>query len=276
MLALLLASLLPDAADACAPDRLRPSLEVASKAFQAKDLNAARTALEPVAACPIKDGITYVGHVLRAEVAVRQADWNTARAMLAGAGIHPENGFAGRAGFFRLRADQGLGDARAFTADRDALIAANDQRLAANGGRVERFAVPGGHVDAYRTGVDQGSFHRVYEFIATPDDPAAYPVSVQLTDDHTVDENWAVLNKTQPAQAHPWYLDLYACGGHATLKPVATTAGADRPDYASVKAAVQDALADGKLLKASPPPPADCGGALWVLPGIGGRITPSS
>jgi len=273
LLALLLASAAPDA---CAPDALRPSLEFAEKALAAKDLDAARRALAPAAACPVRDGITFVAHVLRADVAVRQGDWPTARAMLAGVGVHPENGVSGRAGFLRLRADQGLGDSAAFTADRDALIAADDRKLAANGGKVESFVVPGGRVDAYRTALDQGGFHRVYEFIVTPDDPAAYPVSIQLTDDQVAAQLIAGQGKGSKESGHAWFLDLYYCQGHSTLPPVAAPNAATPPDYATVKAVVQTTLADRELLKAAPPPSANCGGALWILPALGGTVMPPS
>lgn len=271
MIALALSVALAQPTGDCSPDLLRPALGAALTAMRAKDEPAAAAALAKGAACPVTDGFSYAAHVLRADLAVHQGDWRTASALMAGVGVHPENGLSGRAGMIRLRADQGLGDADAFTTDRDALIAANDRRLSAKGGKVESFRVAGGRVDAYRAPVDQGAFHRVLEFVAVPDNKAAYPVSVLLTDDVLAAQLMAKKAVGAPAP-HAWFLDLYTCAARSTLPPVASPAAATAPAYAEVRQRVTALFADGKLLAAEAPPAGSCETGLWLLPALGGTV----
>ena len=216
------------------------------------------------------DGTTYAAHVLRADVAVREGDWPTARAMLAGVAVHPEAQISALAGFIRLRADQGLGDAAAFTRDRADLLAADDARLGAIGRKVETFRVGAVQVAAYEAAVDQGAFHRTLEFIVTPDDPAAYPASILLTDDRNAINIQQELGKPGAAKPeHAWFIDLYTCPRHATLAPPAQPFGPS-PSYADVRARVTATLADASLSRASPPPERlSCPTAAWLLPGLG-------
>lgn len=256
----------------CAASTLQPSLQQAATALAHKDLATAKAAISPAAACPAVDGVTYAAHVLRADLATREGDWATARQMLNGVGLHAESSLSAHAGFLRLRADQGLGDAAAFAADRTALLAANTARLTALGRKVETFRVGAAQVTAFEAPVDQGGFHRTLEFIVTPDDANAYPVSILLTDDRTALSLQQALSKSAaPTASHAWFIDLYTCNQHSTLPPPAQPFGLP-PAYGEVKARVVSTLADATLVAAAPPPEgASCGTAAWLLPGLGQR-----
>ena len=254
----------------CSGVDLRPGLKAAAAALSRKDLEAAQAAIAPAAACPVADGVTYAAHVLRADIAVREGDWTTARTMLAGVAVHPEAGLSARAGFIRLRADQGLGDAAAFAADRAALLSADDARLSAIGRRVETFRIGFAQVAAYEAALDQGAFHRTLEFIVTPDDPAAYPSSILLTDDRgAIGIEQATAKPGAPKPEHAWFIDLYTCARQATLSPPAQPFG-PAPAYADVRARVSATLSDASLTRAAlPPDRLSCPTAMWILPGLG-------
>ena len=255
---------------ACTAAAMRPAVAAAAKALAAKQLTAANTAVAPVLACPVVDGVSYTGHVLGAEIAVARQDWAAGRAALAGVGVHPESPLSARAGFLRLRADEGLGDAAAFTADRAALLAANDARLAAAGRRIETFRAGATQVQAYEAAVTQGTFHRIMEFIATPDDPAAYPIAILLGQDDAADQVAKELDAAKPGAAKPamWFLDLYTCGTHATL--ATPPVGDAPPPYTDMKAKAVAALEErAQQARSVAGPNAACFGGRWLLPGLG-------
>ena len=258
-------------ASPCAPATVQPALDAAFSASQAKDLAGAKAAIASAATCPVKDGPTYGAHILRATIAAAEQDWSTAHAMLGGLNLHPESGPLGaRAAFLQLRVDQAVGDQKRFAADRATILATNEARLLAFGGhKRESFAVPGGTVAAYDAPVDQGSFHRVYEFVATPTDPEAYPVTIQLTDDRgALSLQSAIAKNGSKPIAHVWFLDLYTCDRQATLPPPRQPTG-DQPGYDEIKARVVATFADPKLLAAAPPPDKSaCPTAMWILPGF--------
>jgi hypothetical protein len=263
----------------CSPAAVEPALNAAATANQNRDFKGAERAIAAASACPVRDGPTYGAHVLRAELAVGDGDWTTARTMLSGLGVHPESTLGARAAFLQLRVDQAAGDATSFTAERDAALAANEARLLAAGGhKLEGFTVPGGTVAAYDAFINQGSFHRVYEFVATPNDPAAYPATIQLTDDQAAASLDAFLNKKgdKSAPAHVWFIDLYTCNRHTTLTPPKIITGA-QPDYEEVKARVTATFADSALLAVAPPPEKTaCMAGMWILPGFGQQRKPTS
>ncbi|UAK22944.1 hypothetical protein [Sphingomonas nostoxanthinifaciens] len=260
--ALFASSISATALGPCAPADIQAALRTAIPAMGANDPAKARIALAPIENCPVDGNASYIAHVMRADIAAREQDWVTARAMLANVAVHPEHGLSALAGAIRLRADQGLGDAPAFAADRAALLAAQDGELARAGRKVESFRTGAARVDAYQAEFDQGGFHRMVEFVVTPDDTSAYPVAIMLTDDRTALQLGTALAKPgQPAPAHVWFVDLYTCGGHSTLGPVKQPLGADAPDYAEVKAKAVAALADGRAIAATPPLPGACPGA---------------
>ena len=257
---------------ACSPATVDTAIKATLTAQKANDRAAAKVAITPAAACPVKDGATYAAHVLRASIAVGEEDWVTGRAMLSGLKLHPEIGLGAEAAFLQLRIDQGLGDANAFTTDRAAMLAANDAGLREAGGRKrESFIVTGGMVAAYEASIHQGAFLRVYEFVATPDDPAAYPVTIQLTDDQQAASLQSLFAKSgdKAGPAHSWFIDLYTCNQHVTLAPPKAALGA-QPEYDEIKARVVETFADPKLLTAgAPPEKVSCMAGRWILPGFG-------
>jgi hypothetical protein len=261
----------------CSRAAVEPALNAALAASKAKDVAAAKNAIAPAVACPVTDGPTYAAHVLRASLAVGEQDWLTARTMLSGLGLHPESGLGAEAAFLQLRVDQAVGDAKGFTAHRAAMLAADETNLLSAGGRKrESFAVPGGTVTAYEASIDQGAFHRVYEFVATPNDPAAYPATIQLTDDREATGLQALLAKPgdKAAPAHAWFIDLYTCNHHSTLAPPKDPFGAV-PGYDELKARVVATFADPALLAATPPPEkTSCMAGKWILPGFGQQRRP--
>jgi hypothetical protein len=254
----------------CSNSAAQPLVQQAAKALDHKDFVAAKTAIDPVAACPANSAVTYAAHVLRAEIAVREEDWATARAMLTGVSIHPEASLSARAGLIRLRADQGLNDAPAFAADRAALIDANEKSLLVAGHKIESFRVGAANVTAFDASFDQGSFRRVMEFIVVPDDQAAYPASILLTDDQgAIRLQKALVKSGETAPEHAWFVDLYTCPAQSTL-PMAGKMFGPQPSYSEVKAKVVVALADGTVAGIKTPPPRSiCGTAPWLLPGLG-------
>lgn len=263
----------PPALDgACAPSVVQPAVQAAAEALKRKDVAAAKAAIAPAAACPVRDGPSYAAHVLGADVASRAGDWATVRNLLDGVRILPEAGIGAHTEFLRLTADQGLGDAAAFARDRTAMLAANDRGLAAAGRRVETFQAGGAQVSAYEATVDQGSFHRVLEFVIAPDAPFAYPASILLTDDQGAIGLFP-LPKSQGSgeAAHAWFLDLYTCSSHSTLPPPAAPSGA-QAGYAEVKARVIATLSASPPIAAPATPPAGgCWSAGWILPGFGAK-----
>ena len=169
-----------------------------------------------------------------------------------------------------MRADQGLGEADTFAADRALTMVANDATLTAAGEKVETFRVPGADVTAYHTLFDQGGFHRVYTFVAVPDDKAAYPVSVMLTDDRSTGAVMKQLGLGGGGSGHAWFIDLYQCSGHRNLVPPSTPI--DRqPDYALVRARVVATLSAPGAFAAGPPERGYCASANWIAPGFGLR-----
>lgn len=270
MLALLIALDLATApASPCSGAAIAAALQTAIARADAKDAAAAKAAIAPVATCPATTVGAFSAHVLRADLAVREGDWAAATAALDGIGHHPELRVARLAGFLRLRADQGTGDAAAFARDRAALVAANDAALAAAGRRVETFRAGAATVTGYEAAIDQGAFHRTVEFIAVPDDPAAYPASVLLTDDRTAVQVAGELAKPgEPKREHVWFFDLYTCGAHSTLSP--PVAGDAPPSFADLKTRVVALGTSGAFTPAGPPPDkAVCWSSQWLLPGLG-------
>lgn len=254
-------------ATACGDDTVRAALRAAQGHLQA-DPAAAEADVSAAATCPERSAPTYAAHVLKAELAVHRGDWTAAARALSGVGLHPEAPISARAGFLRLRADQGLGDAAAFTRDRAALLAADDAALTRLGRRVERFHVGASTVTAYEARVVQGQFVRVFEFIAAPDDPAAYPASVVLTDDRGGAERAA---PGQPVPAHVWFFDDYTCDGKGSGSP--KDMFGPQPSYADTRAVVATAFA--APLPVKPPPEKDaCWTAQWILPGLGAHPAP--
>ena len=267
---LVLALDVPSTADACAAAALQPAVAQAAAAVGRKDLAAAKTLIAAAAACPVRDGATYAGHVLRADIAVREGDWVGALSVLPADPPHAETSLGARAAFLRLRADQGLQDAGAFKRDRNDMLTADDAGLASAGRRVETFRTAVASVAAYAAPIDQGAFHRVLEFIVTPDDPAAYPVSIQLTDDVQADKIQAELSKGAVAPPRIWFLDLYTCSAHATLPPTPAPADGSQPSYAETKARVLAALADDSAVTVKAGPDRlSCPSAHWIMPGFG-------
>ncbi len=260
----------------CAVATVSQAVEAAVGHLKQHDAAAAKADLAPVAACPTTSYPAFAAHVFRAGLAVDEQDWPTAQAALAGVGIHPEVPLSGRAAFLRLRADQGVQDAAAFTRDREAVVAANDARLAAAGKRLETFRAGTATVTAYDAPVTQGAFSRVFEFVAVPDDPAAYPASIQLTDDRAAAAMNAQMAKPdQPKPVHVWFLDLYTCNQHSTLMlPAGTVATGPAPAYDAVKAQVVAVLATTRLVAEPPPAKGACFASAWLLPGIGGTLAP--
>lgn len=265
-----------DAPAACAPAAVEAALRSVGAAMERKDEAAARAAIAPAAACPVTNGQTYAAHIFAADLAARRDDWGAVRALLTDTGVHAETLLGIRAQFLKMRADQGLGDAAGFLGDRGLTVAANDARLTAAGEKVETFRAGTASVTAYRTPLDQGSFHRVLEFIAVPDDQAAYPVSVMLTDDRSAAimmaqmKGGAAGGAAKGADAHAWFVDLYTCTRHSALAPVGAPNGAE-PGYAAVKARVVEALGAPGALAAPPPEHGACSGASWLMPGFGLR-----
>ena len=269
MLAAMILALAAAPAANCAPAEVAAAINAALAARKGRDGDAAAAAIAPAAACPVTSGQAYSAHVLAAELAADRADWPAVRRLLAGIDMHPEMTLGARVRFLLMRADQGLGDAAAFTADRALTVVANDAKLSAAGRKLETFRVPAGEVSAYRAEFDQGGFHRVYQFIAVPDDPAAYPASVMLTDDQSTAAMMKQMGLGGGA-AHAWFLDLYRCSNHATLAPPAAPDGKE-PDYALVKARVVAALSAPDAFAATPPQRGLCASANWLAPGFGLR-----
>ena len=260
----------------CSPAVVDPSLQIAVADRRARDVAGAKATIEAASRCPVRDGPTYGAHVLRAELAAEEQDWATVRAMLAGVPLHPETSIGARAAFLDLRVYQSLGNAKAFTALRTIVLTLNDAALIAAGGhKRETFAVPGGTVAAYDAAIDQGAFHRVYEFVATPTDPAAYPVTIQLTDDRSAIAIAKSLAKPDArAVDHVWFVDLYTCDRHMTLTPPGNRTG-DQPSYDEIRARVVATFADPSLLAAAPPPEkSECRSGIWILPGFGAPRKP--
>jgi hypothetical protein len=255
---------------ACTPAALEPAVKAAAAAMQTKDWTGAKAALGAGPDCPVRDGATYVVHAMRASIASHEGDWAGVRAALAALALPPELGLSARVGLLRLAADQALKDPNAFAHDREALLAADDARLAAVGRRVERFHAGGATVTAYETSVQQGAFHRVMEFVITPDDPAAYPASIQLTDDAGAMKVAQALNHGPDQPTHDWFLDLYTCTAHATL-PRPGKAFGDQPDYTAVKAQVMASLSAPIAFTPAAAPEGGCFTAPWLLPGFGAR-----
>ena len=265
LLALALATLIdlssPPTA-ACGDEMVRTAL-IAAQAHLKTDPAAAEAEVTPFAACPDRSAPTYAAHVLKAELATHRGDWAAAGRAMTNVGLHPEAPISARAGFLRLRADQALGDAAGFARDRAALLAADDAVLSRLGRRVERFHVGTTTVTAYEARVVQGPFVRVFEFIATPDDPAAYPASVVLTDDRSAAEFKA---PGRPAHEHAWFFDDYTCDGKGSGSP--KDMFGPQPDYAEMRDVASKAFAAPLPVKA-PPDKDACWTGQWILPGLG-------
>ncbi|QYE35521.1 hypothetical protein KZX46_05975 [Polymorphobacter sp. PAMC 29334] len=229
----------------------------------------AKTALDGAVQCPVANYPAYLAHILRADLAVREGDWATAAASLVKVEIHPEAKLSARAGFLRLRADLGLNDKVAFARDRAALVQANENELAQAGRRIETFHAGSAAVSSFEAAIDQGQFHRTVEFIIVPDDPVAYPASMQLTDDRQAVQVSAGLAKPGAAKpAHVWFVDLYTCLRHSTLAP--PIIGDAAPTYPELKAQLIARLADGTVTSAVPSATnAICASTPWILPGLG-------
>ena len=274
--AILAAVSLQAAVEGCSPIDAQVAVNLALEARKARDPAGAQARLAPViAGCGPETDAGYLTRTLAADTAAGAGDWKAVRPLLASMGDRP-GPLSARVAFLRLAADKALGDAAAFAADRAALLAANDAGLAARGRRVESFAAGPYTVAAYEAPVTQGAFKRLLEFVAAPSDPAAYPVTVMLTDDTGVDKVAAEL-AAKPGASAPagrvYFVDLYTCGLHTTLSQRTVPPGAP-PPYAEVKAAVAQALA-------APPNPAraepagaamasgPCSGAQWLAPGLG-------
>ena len=273
LLAMLLAGQAP-AAPACDKASLDAAVKTAATALEHKDLAGARATMNPFLLCPVDSGQAYIAHVLAADIAAREGNWQPVRALLATAGIHSEVTLGARVQLLRMRADQGLGDPAAFATDRGLTLVANDARLTGLGQKVETFRVPAGEVTAYRAAFDQGSFHRVLAFVATPDDKAAYPVTVMLTDDPNAAAMLKAAGLARPgagaADAHAWFIDLYQCSSHSNITPPAMDRQHE-PDYAAVKARVVEALSAKDAFAAGPPERGFCASANWLMPGFGVR-----
>ena len=267
-LALALAAL--DPSSPCAPSNLQSSIQQAASAVVRKDLAAAKSAIAGSLDCPADSAPAYSAHILAADIAAQQGDWRAARAALPKVDILPQSSLSPKAGFIRLRADQGLADVAAFARDRAALIAENDARLEAGGRRLEVFRVTGAQVTSYQASVDQGDFHRVLEFIVAPDDRAAYPASILLTDDRSgVRISKDLAEAGAGAAAHVWFIDLYTCPQQRTLQDRAQEVGS-QPTYQAVKARVIAALEDSKATIIEVPSTSQgCSTAKWILPGLG-------
>lgn len=253
----------------CAPATVATKVVAAAPLLGKRDLAGATAALGEAGNCPATSYSAFAAHVIRGEIAIAGGDWSGARAALDGVGLHPEVSLSARAGFIRLRADQGLGDAAAFIRDRAALVAANDAKLAAAGRRLETFRAGSASVTAYEAAVDQGAFHRTVEFIAVPDDAAAYSVAILLTDDrNAVTVSGELAKPGEPKREHVWFFDLYSCALHSTLSP--PIVNDTPPATADLKARVIALFADAKLTAAAPPPDkAICFSNIWLLPGLG-------
>ena len=261
----------------CDPATISSHVQSASALVAKKDLAGAKRAIDPVASCPTTSYPAFVARVVRGQVAVGEGDWAAARAALDGVDVHPEVPLSAMAGFLRLRADQGLNDTAAFARDRAALLMANDSFLRHLGDRlIEIFRVGNAEVTAYAAPVDQGPFRRVTEFIVVPDDRAAYPASITLTDDRqtlTIAREMAAKNNG-PQPNHVWFVDLYTCNKHATLQQVS---GDVPPDYAALKARVLAAVVDPAIIAVSAGPDrAMCFSAKWILPGLGRSLSSAS
>ena len=173
------------ASPSCEAKEIGGVIEAALAARKGHDPVSAAAAIAPAAACPVRSAQAYGARVLAAGIAGNRADWPAVRQLLAGIAMHPEMTRGARLRFLLLRADQGLAEAETFAADRALTMIANDARLFAAGNKLEAFRLPGAEVTAFHTLVNQGGFHRMYEFVALPEDEAAYPVTVMLTDDQS-------------------------------------------------------------------------------------------
>ena len=252
----------------CLPSAIVTQVQAAQKLMASKDTAGATATIDAAARCPATSYPAFVAHVVRADLAVAQGDWTAARVALDGLEVHSEAKLSARAGFLRLRTDEGLGDVAAFARDRAALIAANDAALQALGRRLETFRAGAATVTVYEAMVDQGPFRRTAEFIIVPDDPAAYPASILITDDRQA----AVIGKqlAKPGEAkpeHAWFLDLYTCGQHATLRPPIMKDAAT-PDTVATKAQIVTLLAT-PLTGTTSAERAVCFASGWILPGLG-------
>jgi hypothetical protein len=265
---LLLLDLATAAPGPCAPAAIAARVQAAAPLLGKRDLAGAGVALGSAGSCPATSYPAFVAHVLRGEIAIGAGDWAGARAALADVALHAEVALSARAGFVRLRADQGLNDAAAFARDRTMLVTANDAMLTAAGRRIETFRAGTASITAYEATVDQGPFRRTVEFVVVPDDLAAYPVSILLTDDRTaVAMSAQMATPGEAKREHVWFLDLYTCGQHSTLLPPIAT---DMPAaYDSLKARVVATLATVSLAAAPPPDHTACWSSAWLLPGLG-------
>ena len=273
MIATLLLAAAAALASDCSPMATQEKINAAAEAMRA-DLSLAKSIIIPVLSCPPDNSAAYYAHVLRAEIAVREKDWVSARSTFNKVGFHPESKISVRAASFILQADAMTKNAKLFAADRAGIVAGNDAVLSSLGGRIETFNAGGAAVTAYETPVTQGSLHRVLEFIIVPDDASSYPRSILLTDDReavTVEAELGQANSSKKIDGgHVWFIDAYDCSGHETL---AIVPGTKQPVYEAVKVRVLQRLSGekGSVSSLTVPDNGSCAALSWILPGLGAR-----
>lgn len=138
------------------------------------------------------------------------------------------------------------GDAAAYRRVRDAFVAVHDRELQAHPRhrmrKVERFETPAAFVDAYEGLAQQGSFRRLAVFVAAPKN-GGMPVTLTLTRSMGVE---ALMGESGQAA---YFLDLYPCGGHATLEPLGGTPERP-PSYAVARAKAMEVFSSAQTFPA--------------------------
>ncbi len=274
MLSIFLAALMQAAAppapiDCAQPQSASFAITSGGQALNKRDYPGAAAAVAPlVAACGPRTRPGAIGRIIAAEAAAGQGDWKTVLEALKSVDFTPAPKLYALSEFLRLGAYAAAKDEVDFAATRARLLAAENQALARLGPLLERFDVGAYHVTAYGAPLTQGSFARLIEFIIEPTAPFAFPQSVMLTDDKGADG----LTKALGLQANTstlkiYFVDMYTCGMHMTLKQVQARDGA-APAYADVKPMVVSALSTPPRYESGMTPGGACLTSQWITPGL--------
>ncbi len=269
LVALIQAASPTPAIDCAQPQTASFAINSAAQALRKRDYAGAAAAVSPlVAACGPNTRPGGVGRLLAAEAASGLGDWKTVLDDVKDLDFASVPRFYARTQFLRMGAYAALKDEADFAAARTRLLAAENQALAKLGPMVERFDVGAYHVTVYRAPVTQGGFVRMIEFIVEPTAPFVFPQSVMLTEDKAT----AGLSKALGLQSNApglkiYFVDMYNCARHMTLKQVQAKDGA-APAYDEVKPLVVSALSSTSKWESSMSPGGACLTSQWITPGL--------
>jgi hypothetical protein len=191
-------------------------------AYEARDWARAGQIADPLVSACGNEMIGARPRLFRAEMFVRQGDYQRALTVLRDAPQLNDRNFTLTAGWTTMRAALGAGDMATVNAARDRLLKAVEAALLADNARLrERVQVAGGELAIYETDFLQSSFRRRY--VALYSRPDALPLSIMLTLNTLV----ALLD---PGRADAYFVDGYMCTGHVTIDILEARRGR-LPDY---------------------------------------------